>query len=431
MKSKLFNIPVLAVAIALTTGSCVKDYVDPGRATEDQLVKDVKGLTGAATGLQRAYSVDRTNLYNRVTASGFLSNELFLLNQGNTAEFQLSVGGDELDGRNTLLAGLWSRSNKIIRDADLIISSARDLSDQSVAGGIIAYTTIFKALAIGDLAMFWEQVPNGTGENVTFIPRKEGYQRAITAIDDALAAIATNPISSAFLSSIPAGIDIPNTLQALKARYALFAEDYELALTAAQAVDLSKSSAFNYDALAQNPIFSQVTSTNNIWQPIDDTLGLPEGLQPDEEDKRVDFYLDINEEIAPRFRVGGFGSALNQAWPIYLPGEITLIKAEAYARQSSPDYTSALAELNKVVTKSPEEDVFGVGADLGALGTLSPEDLLAAIYKHRSIELFMSGLRLEDSRRLGRPQSERKRNFVNYPFAERDQNSNTPADPAF
>lgn len=431
MKRKFFNIPVLAITVALMTGSCVKDYVDPGRATEDQLIADVKGLTGAAVGLQRSYSVDRTNLYNRVTASGFLTNELFLLNQGNTAEFQLSVGGDELDGRNTLLAGLWSRSNKIIRDADLIIAGARDLSDQSVAGGIIAYTTIFKALAMGDLAIFWEQVPNGTGEDVTFIPRKEGLAQAIAAIDEALAVISANPISSAFLGTIPAGIDIPNTLQALKARYALFAEDYELALTAAQAVDLTKASVFNYDALAQNPIFSQVTSTNNIWQPIDDTLGLPEGLQPDDADKRVAFYLDINEEIAPRFRVGGFGDALDRAWPVYLPGEITLIKAEAYARQSSPDYVSALLELNKVVTKAPENDVFGVGADLSPLESLSPDGLLAAIYKHRSIELFMSGLRLEDSRRLDRPQDERKRNFVNYPFAERDQNPNTPADPAF
>src|SRR5690606_19265775 len=132
-----------------------------------------------------------------------------------------------------------------------------------------------------------------------------------------------------------------------------------------------------------------------------------------------------------RFRVGGFGDALDRAWPLYLPGEIMLIKAEAYARQSSPDYASALLELNKVVTKTPEEDVFGVGADLSPLESLSPEGLLAAIYKHRSIELFMSGLRLEDSRRLDRPQDERKRNFVNYPFAERDQNPNTPEDPAF
>jgi hypothetical protein len=53
------------------------------------------------------------------------------------------------------------------------------------------------------------------------------------------------------------------------------------------------------------------------------------------------------------------------------------------------------------------------------------------IYKHRSIELFMSGLRLEDMRRFARPLTERKRNFFPYPFRERDNNTNTPADPVF
>jgi hypothetical protein len=43
----------------------------------------------------------------------------------------------------------------------------------------------------------------------------------------------------------------------------------------------------------------------------------------------------------------------------------------------------------------------------------------------------MSGLKLEDMRRFGRPVSERKRNFFPYPFRERDGNPNTPADPSF
>jgi starch-binding outer membrane protein, SusD/RagB family len=57
--------------------------------------------------------------------------------------------------------------------------------------------------------------------------------------------------------------------------------------------------------------------------------------------------------------------------------------------------------------------------------------LLTAIYKHRCIELYMSGLKLEDMRRFNRPNTERKRNFYPYPFAERDNNPNTPADPDF
>jgi len=57
--------------------------------------------------------------------------------------------------------------------------------------------------------------------------------------------------------------------------------------------------------------------------------------------------------------------------------------------------------------------------------------LLDEIYRQRSIELFMSGLKLEDMRRFNRPNSERKRNLMPYPLRERDNNPNTPPDPAF
>ena len=111
---------------------------------------------------------------------------------------------------------------------------------------------------------------------------------------------------------------------------------------------------------------------------------------------------------------------------------MTLIKAEAYARQATPDLTNALVELNKIVTKKPANDPFGVGADLPPIvGPLTQAQILDQIYKHRSIELYMSGLKLEDMRRFGRPNSEKKRNFLPYPFLERDNNPNTPADPAF
>ncbi|MEJ7671427.1 MAG: hypothetical protein WKF59_01580 [Chitinophagaceae bacterium] len=43
----------------------------------------------------------------------------------------------------------------------------------------------------------------------------------------------------------------------------------------------------------------------------------------------------------------------------------------------------------------------------------------------------MGGLQLEDMRRFGRPTTERRRNFLPYPFLERDNNPNTPPDPTF
>ena len=139
--------------------------------------------------------------------------------------------------------------------------------------------------------MFWEKIPEGIGQNVGFISRMEGYAKAIKVIDDALTAINANPISTSFTSSIPAGIDIVNTLQALKARYSLFSGNYTQALTAANAVDLTKKSVLNFEAANPNPIYDVAGSNFNVYQPVGPDMGLPAALQPDAADMRIPFYM--------------------------------------------------------------------------------------------------------------------------------------------
>ena len=427
-----YNCLMIFAVMALFITSCKKNYDDPNRATSDQVFESVSGLTGVGVGLQRAYSLGRgSSLYNVVSTNGFITKELRLLNQGNLPEFQLSTGGTAVDGTNTMLSGLWTNSNKIIYDANQVIENAANLSEKGTASGLIGYASIFKALSIGNMAMFWEQVPEGIGENVGFIDRLDGYRLAISVIDDALATINTNPVSASFMSTIPAGIDIVNTLYALKARYSLFIGDYTQALAAANQVDLTKKSVLNFEAATPNPIYDVAGSNFNVYQPIDETMGLPAGLQPDPNDKRVPFYMAPSGSTAAPFIMQGFAASTTTGFPIYLTGEITLIKAEAYARMNPPDLANALIELNKVVTKQPANDPFGVGAGLPPVGALSQAQLLEEIYRHRSIELYMSGLKLEDMRRFGRPNAERTRNLLPYPFRERDNNPNTPDDPAF
>ena len=421
------------ISTAIVPSGCKKDFTDPNRATQEQVYSSPKGLTGAVVGLQRVYTLGRgSTLYNLVTINGLTTNEMVVVNTGNTAEVQMAAGGTSVDGNHTMLTTFWTTCNKVIYDADLIISSAKNLVDKNYASGLIAYASIFKALSVGDMAQFWEKVPAGIGTSVTFIDRVDGFKKAITVIDEAMAAITANAISASFISSVPAGIDISNTLNALKARYSLFAGLYAQALTAANAVDITKKSTFNFDALSLNPIFEVSTSTNNVVQVKDSTLGLLIPLQPDFADKRIQFYTTINATIAPRFRINGFGNAAATAFPVYLPGEITLIKAECYVRAATPDLVNGLLQLNNVRTKQPAADPFGVGAGLPiAIGVFTQAQLLDSIYKHRSIELYMSGLKLEDMRRFGRPIAERRRNLMPYPLRERDNNPNTPADPAF
>lgn len=419
----------IVICSTLLYAGCSKNYTNPSAAPEDEVFASTQAATGVAVGLQRIYSANRTGtVYNFVTANGFVTKELILRNEGNTAENQLNIGGGAVDGTNTVLGNLWINTNKVIFDANRVITFGKTLEDKGYASGLIGYVTILKALAMGNMAVCWQKVPDTTGTNVSFIDRVAGFNKVIGWIDEALALVAANEPSAAFLTNIPPGIDIRNTLLALKARYALFAGNYALALNIANQTDLTKASVFNYDAVFINPIWETATSTNNVYQVIDSTLGLPVGLQPNLADKRVPFYTSLNASIAPRYRIKGFGAEKSTAFPIYLPGEITLIKAECYARQN--DLTNALAELNKIVTKNPAADPLGVGANLPPIaGPLTQAELLTAIYQQRCIELYMSGLKLEDMRRFGRALTERKRNFFPYPFAERDNNPNTPADP--
>ena len=132
----------------------------------------------------------------------------------------------------------------------------------------------------------------------------------------------------------------------------------------------------------------------------------------------------------------GFFSTSSTSIPVYLPGEMLLIKAEAYAMTDLP---SALAPLNAVREKT--DDVFGVNAGLGVWAGDATDQtaVLNEIYKNRSIELFMTGMRLEDSRRIHSSftpsndidyVSERNRNYYPYPYEEKANNSNCPNDPS-
>ena len=435
-KNNLTYIYVLAMGFSLLyiTG-CKKNYENPNAATQDQVLNSPKGLTGTAIGLQRSYSIGlASTLYTLNTAVAFTTDEVALRNTGNIPELQLSVGGQTVDGTNSVLSNLWITSNKIIYDANNVIAKAEALGNKNYASGLIGYTSIWKALALGSLSMTWQEVPDTIGVNVPFSARVEGFNRAIATIDNALSGINANAIGADFLNDIsPTGINVLNTLYALKARYALFAGNYAVALSAANQVDLAVKSTMNFEAINPNTIFQSVTSTNNIYQPTDSTLGLPPALAPALDDQRIPFYLEINPTILPRHRFNGFWNATTTAIPVYLTDEINLIKAECLVRQATPDLAGAQSILDVLLKQAPAADPFGVGAGIAAgyTGGADAASLLTEIYRNRCIELFFSGLKLEDMRRFERPVTERKRNFFPYPFRERDSNSNTPADPTF
>ncbi len=425
----------LVISMTLAQTSCaIKEYTDPSSISDTQVISTVDGLAGICNGLQARYTVGRQSpIYQGFSASGLMSGEQKVLNLGNTEELNLGNGGANVVANNTITTGLWTQSYLMINESNRILDNLKVATDPSVQGTLQGLGSMYKALAIGTLATYFEKMPITIGKNQPFVTRDEALKQAVILLENAEKAIpATIPASIA--GKLVAGVDLKNSVIALQARYNLMLKDYAKASAAANKASLTAKSVFNYDAVNTNPIFFNSYSNRNVLEPVNKAFGLPATLAPDTLDKRIPFYM--NPAASSAINLGfGFPRTNTSAIPVYLPGEMRLIKAECLAQSDVP---GAIVELNGVIKKKAADDAFGIGADIAAgyTGAATKDAVLAEIYRQRCLELAYSGLRFEDSRRLGRPgpdaaaaTRERNRNFIPYPQTERDNNSSTPADP--
>ena len=434
---KKIIISALALVLLSQMACQTPEYLNPSTISQSQAVSSPDGLITLCNGLQYRYSTGGalSILYNATAGAGLTTRELNVLNVGNIEEANLATGGGNVNNGNGVVRNLWTQSQLVRANAELILANtAVTDNDPGTKSGIVGYAAIFKALSLGTLAQFFEQAPIATGNNAAFVPRVQVLQEAIRTLEAAAAQVATAPVSANFMGKAVTGIDIPNTIQALIARYALLAGDNDKALAAAGKVVLTSKSVFNFDDLTRNPLFEASFGNLNVFQPASANLGLTGALTPDPADKRLAFLTKVSSNTAVSPVVASaYYTANNAAVPVYVPGEMGLIRAEAYARKG--DLANAVVELNKVRTKTAAQDAFGLGAGLPAYaGGNTAEAILLDIYKNRLVELAFQGFRLEDSRRFNRPGpgaagAERNRNFFPYPRTERDNNSSTPPDP--
>ena len=429
-------IPFLFTAVFFLATACEQEYLNPSAASEDQVVANVDGLIALTNGLQYRYSIGRQSpLYTTVTASGFSTGELAILNAGNADENFLSLGGTQVNGNNSIVTNLWEQCHLLKATADIVLGNASNFGDPAFQSGVVGFASIFKALSLGTLAQYFEQAPIQVARNAAFSSRQAVLEEAVRILREAKTKVDATAPSTAFTSKTPNSVNIPNTINALIARYSAMLGKWDDVLAAANAVSLTTRSTFVFDDLTRNPIFDVALSNVNVFQPVNANLGLSGDLAPSADDQRVLFFLTSKTPGSGNiFRGKGYFSSNSAAIPVYTPGEILLLQAEAFARKNQ--LAEAKAELDKVLTKTPATDLYGCGAGLPAYsGPQTQADLLKEIYRNRAIELYMSGLKLEDSRRFNRPGpgqtgAERNRNYYPYPNNERDNNPSTPADPA-
>jgi starch-binding outer membrane protein, SusD/RagB family len=426
---KIFIKSIIFTAIVMFgLTSCEKELLNPSTASETQVVSDVDGLVALANNLPLRYSVGRQSpAYTVIATAGLTTGELRVLNAGNLDEDQLQRGGAGVDGTNAVVRNLWAQLNIVKGNSDLILNNLSKVTDPGLKSGLQAYASIYRALAVGTMAQFWQSVTVETATNAQFVARDEALRQAIALLESAQATITATPIPASFNGRVVTGLDIPNTINALIARYALFVGDNAKAIAAVNKISASAGRSFwTFDDVTRNPIWDVALANINVFQPVDLNMGLPAALKPVDADKRIDFYFLSRALAGGTYRGKGFFTSNSSAIPIYLPGEMTLIRAEANARTNNLD--AAIVDLNAVLTKTT--DTWGIGAGLPSYtGAKTQEAVLTEIYRNRRIELFMSGMALEDSRRFGRPAIERSRTWMPYPVIERTNNPNTPADP--
>ena len=430
---QLLNIIAIALLI-ISASSCEKVYLNPNATLEPDVVASADNLAALINGMQQRWSTDRAGgIYNITHLSGLNAKELRLLNPGNLDENEILLGGDDVSGGNGILNNLWVNSMICRKEATLIIDAADAAADDaSAANTLKAYALFYRALVHGTLIQYFEQVPLQITENAPFNSRAEVLQNAIADLETAKGYI-DGGLSSTITAKVFSSVDLGNSVNALLARFNLMAGNYADAIAAANAVDLSVRSVWEYDAAVPNPLAFWFGS-QNVTQARDLDFGLPSGLLPDANDERVAFYVEQPDPMDPsNFQLIGFWTDNLDVIPVYLPGEMLLIKAEAQAKSDKlPD---AIDELNAVLTKTAADDAFGIGANLPAYsGDMTGDAVLDEIYRNRRIELYLTGLSLEDTRRFGRPgegsaDAERNKDYYPYPNAERDNNTETPENP--
>ena len=419
--------------------ACETDFPNPNAPTDEQVLNTREGLLALSVGIKQLYSTSGLRFIIETPA-------ITTREGGITTTFQnmieLEDGASDLPNFNSNTSGLWSTLMRVMVMSDDLIENAQTVDlDNATRNAMTAYGHLFKAMCIGALAQNYEQVivqpsPNNDAQ---FVSRQDAYAEAIRLLDQA-SGISSNPPAS-FASTALQGLDLENTINAYLARYNLFAGNYDAAISAANQVDRSVVSIFQYDILNPNPIWARVIQNNAPNFKPRDNFGLPESFVFDANDGRLSFYLipldGNNQNGLPIEDIKGFFQTDTEPIPTYLPGEMDLIIAEAEARKGS-NLDAAVAALDAVLTKT--DDPFGVNAGLSAYsGERTANAILLEIFKNRRAELFLTGVSLEDSRRFGRPQpsptpmtftDERNRNFYPYPLRERSNNPNTPADPS-
>lgn len=393
----------LSLTAMLGIAGCDLDLTNPNAPTEEAVLTDIEGLIAHAVGMQAQFS---SSVLAFVRAPALVTDEWSTRSPALAADNSLVTG--EADRGFGVVSGPYTSAYRVIRSANNIIENAPNVGfGAGFEAGMVALARLYKAMALGMVIQQFEQVPLNAGvAGSPLQPREVVLQEILSELTQAREVLQQPNLDFSGFNSrvLGPGFNLHNTIDAMIARYSLMAGESQQAIAAAERVSPTVLSTFVYPNPDRNPIYNYSLELNYVAarQSFVD--------EAEEGDQRTEFWVDTESDPpAPSGAVGiplyhlGQYTERNDAYPVYLPGEMLLIRAEAHARLNQLEQARQL--INQVRTQCPDDTALEEPA--ACLPPLSDEelatqdDILRQIAYERRYELFMQGLRWEDMRRLG------------------------------
>ena len=396
--SRALLVGLLSAGVA----ACDLDIDNPNAPTSEQIVTSTDGILAVTVGMQSQFA---QSIEDYVVPSSLATDEWGTRTRALISWITL-VDGENFDQSFVTVSAPYANSFQVIRSANTALRGADEVElGTATEAGVRATAKLFKAMALGWLTQIYERVPVDVSEDGAVpVERDQVMSTILELLEGArtdLDGVADSDLATFRARALGPGMDLRNTIDAMLARYYLMDEQYEAAIAAADRVNLSVLSVLDYPIPTRNPI-------ENLAFQLQYVGGLQSFVNAAEPgDRRPAYWVNAAAAALPANPADSIVKPLrkystpNEPFPLYLPDEMRLIKAEALARTGQ--FAAAAALVNAVRTQTAsavDEPVAGLPA-LPASALDSEAELLRQIAYARRYELFMQGLRWEDTRRFG------------------------------
>lgn len=422
------TLALLAAVPIAAAGACSLDLENPNSPTGEEL-SNIEGVIALGVGIQQIYA---QSIEDYLVPNSLITDE-WGTGTRSLISYQSLVTGQSFDPGFGVVEAPWANSYRAIRTANTLLASVEEVGlSPGFVAGLKSTARLFEGMAYGQLYLLYEQaVIDVSISDPPLRPRAEVLDTVVALLEAARADI--QGVADADLAGLRSRVlgtqfDLRNTIDAMLARYYLFDQQYQKAIEAADRVNLGILSQLTYPAPTRNPIENLSVQAQYVY-PLKSFV---DAAQPG--DRRPAFW--VNTSATPF--TGNPDSTLlpleeyaepTESYPVYLPDEMRLIKAEAYTRIGQ--FAEAAAEINAVRTQSSsplDEPVAGLPPYLPAQLDTEAE-LIAAIAYERRYELYEQGMRWDDARRFAPTVTIPKwRDFLPVPTQECRTNASVPAE---